>query len=242
MNVFSKSDIGRIRKSNQDCCHTGLFSNGDAWAIVCDGVGGANAGDVASATACEQISAVLQADFSDNMTDDAIKSLLISAVNKANAVVYQMAQEHSDLNGMGTTVVAAIVSQNKLHVVHAGDSRAYLLDMDSITQITKDHTLVQQLLDAGNITPHEAEIHPQKNYITRALGVENTLLLDYTNCPFAETSSALICTDGLTKFLSDNAILALSQKYKNDIFVENLVQQANEKGGSDNITVALICH
>lgn len=242
MKVFSKSDIGRIRRSNQDCCRTGLFPDSDAWAVVCDGVGGANAGDVASATACEQISAILQSDFSENMTDDAIKALLISAVNKANAVVYRMAQNNSDFNGMGTTVVAAIASQNKLHIVHAGDSRAYLIDMNTITQMTKDHTIVQQLLDAGNITPHEAEIHPQKNYITRALGVDSTLLLDYTSCSFTETSSALICTDGLTKFLSDNTILTLSQKYENDIFVENLIQQANEKGGSDNITVALICH
>ncbi len=242
MKVFSKSDIGRIRKSNQDYCRAGLFSNGDAWAVVCDGVGGANAGDVASAMACEQIAAILQENFFGNMTDDEIKDLLMTSVHKANNIVYQMAQDNLNLNGMGTTVVAAIASQDKLHVVHAGDSRAYVFDADGMTQITKDHTVVQQLLDAGDITPDEAEIHPQKNYITRALGVETILLLDYKNCSFKEKSSALICTDGLTKFLSDHAIFTLSQKYKDNIFVENLIQQANEKGGFDNITVALICH
>lgn len=242
MKVFSKCDIGRIRTSNQDCCCTGLFPNGDAWVIVCDGVGGANGGDVASATACEQISAVLQSDFSENMSDDEIRNLLMNAVSQANDKVYHMAHDNLMLNGMGTTVVVVMTSQSKLHVVHAGDSRAYLLSSDSIIQITKDHTLVQQLLDSGDITPQEAEIHPQKNYITRALGVENTLRLDYTSCSFTESSSAVICTDGLTKFLSDQAILTLSQKYKDDLFVENLIQQANEMGGSDNITVALICH
>lgn len=242
MKVFSRCDIGKVRESNQDYCRTGLFPNGDAWAVVCDGVGGANGGDIASRMACEKISEYIVSDFSENNTDEEIRELIFNAVSQANDFIYQMSVDNINLRGMCTTVVTAIVRKEKFYIVHAGDSRAYLLGPDNICQLTKDHTVIQELIDSGEITPQQAQTHPAQSYITRALGVEDNIRLDYISQPFSSDSCIVICTDGLTKFVSDSDILNFSKNYTDDTFVENLVQSANDSGGSDNITVALVCH
>ena len=145
-----------------------------AWAVVCDGMGGANGGNVASALATEEISEHLQVFYTPKHDEDFLKHLLVAAVHNANLAVYKKSKEDESLYGMGTTVVAAVVENDTLHVAHAGDSRAYLLDGE-IKQLTIDHSMVQELVNNGDITEQEARIHPQKNIITRALGVQPTI-------------------------------------------------------------------
>ena len=172
MKIVAKTDKGLVRENNQDAYAVGELPGEVAWAVVCDGMGGAAGGNIASALAVKVISEKITSAYNERMRDASIKNLLDSAIAAANIEVYDLAYSRSDLNGMGTTVVAVIVRDNIAYIAHAGDSRAYLVSKDDVKQITVDHSLVQNLVDRGEITPEEAERHPKKNLITRALGVD----------------------------------------------------------------------
>lgn len=238
--VFSKSDIGLVRKSNEDACRCGIFSHHAAWAVVCDGMGGVKGGNVASSIAVEKISETLLTGYHEGMDSEAIRSLIAMAISNANRSVHQVAGSNSSLAGMGTTVVTAIVSDAVIHVAHAGDSRAYLLSEGEIRQLTTDHSMVQEMVEKGDITAQQAKTHPQKNIITRALGVEASLRIDYSETPAPKGGRLLICTDGLTNYVDENKILELSQKLSGNEMTERLVSLAKEAGGGDNITVVVL--
>ena len=242
MRVDYNTDTGAVRDSNQDSCECGLFSQDSAWAIVCDGMGGANGGNVASAVAAKEIKEFLTSGFDENMSRENLKSLLLNAVSQANRAVYSMAQEQEELRGMGTTAVVLLATKGLLHVAHVGDSRAYLKNKDGLSQITMDHSYVQDLVNIGQITQEEARVHPQRNIITRALGGHEIVLCDYSYFDFSPGDTALACSDGLSNYVEEALLLEYMEKYDKDgkALTEHLTEYAVKSGGADNITVAVI--
>ncbi len=239
MIVSGKTDRGKVRKTNQDDFAIGNLPGGAAYAVVCDGMGGANGGNVASSTAAAIISECIVKGYSQNLDIEDIKNLLAESIKKANTAVFEMSRKDVSLYGMGTTVVACLAGNEKFAVAHAGDSRAYLVG-GGMKQLTRDHSIVQEMLENGKITAEEALVHPQKNIITRALGVEESLNIDFNVYDFANGAAVLICTDGLTNLVDDKMIETVVNETEPEECCERLVNMANENGGSDNITVVVI--
>ena len=239
MKIAAKSDIGKVRESNQDAYATGEMPDGVAWAVVCDGMGGAAGGNVASETAVKIISEQITSAYRGSMRSKSIKNLLVTAINAANISVFDLAQANSKLAGMGTTVVCALVADGVAYIAHAGDSRAYLLHTKP-EQLTRDHSVVQEMVDTGRITPDEAKVHPSKNIITRALGVLPEIRVDFCEQPMGNEDILLLCTDGLSNYLDDNEILSIFKNTDISAVPEALVEKANLNGGGDNITVVTL--
>lgn len=240
MKIVSKSDVGRVRRSNQDSYAAGELPGGVSWAVVCDGMGGANGGNIASATAVKMISETISSSYREGMGANSIRTMLQSAVYAANVSIFDMAKSVESLAGMGTTVVAAVLSGGFAHIVHAGDSRAYRIRGEEITQITKDHSIVQTMVESGQLTADEARYHPRKNVITRALGVEETLEVEYNEIELDGEDVLLICTDGLTNYLDTEDILKIIREHSFYDYPETMIAEANSNGGGDNITVVVI--
>ena len=240
MRIVAKTDKGNVRDSNQDAYAVGEFSDEVVWTVVCDGMGGAAGGNIASALAVKVISDKINASYRDNMSDASVKNMLDSALTAANIEVYDFAEAQPDLRGMGTTVVCAIVRDNQAYIAHAGDSRAYIINSGNIEQITTDHSMVQDLLSRGKITAQEAENHPNKNIITRAVGVDKSIKIDFAQIDMEDDDTLLLCTDGLSNYVSNDEILELMSDGKHYAFADRLVQKANSNGGGDNITVVIV--
>lgn len=244
MQVFGKSDIGLKRKSNQDCFYYAKVNENTLWAIVCDGMGGVNGGDVASNLAVKSIKESLSNGIWEELGEiqnSDIKKMLKNALKKANLEIFTNAQDNKDLAGMGTTAVLVAVVNDKIHVAHVGDSRAYLVRQGKINQLTIDHSMVQEMIDEGEITHEEAKMHPNKNIITRALGISKDVDVDYSMKTKKPGDAVIICTDGLTNYLDQKEILDYFKIEKGEAFVDGLISAANERGGADNITVVVLC-
>ena len=239
MYAASKTDIGRMRSTNQDVCSCGAFEDGSAWTVVCDGMGGVNGGNIASSIASETIVQCLQDAYAPGMDADAMRDMMLSAVQSANDAVIRRAEAEPDLYGMGTTAVVAIAAGGGLHIAHAGDSRAYLAPGSKLTRVTTDHSIVQELVNHGDITEEEARVHPQKNIITRVLGVEPTVEIDYQEFEILPGDCLLLCTDGLTNYVEDRELLKASAMSPKDC-CSVLVSMAKDSGGGDNITVVAV--
>lgn len=242
MKIFAKTDIGITRDSNQDSYAAGELPNKVAWAVVCDGMGGAAGGNLASSTAVNIVSERITSIYRDGMSASSIRNMFDSAIAAANISVYDMSKENSELEGMGTTIIVAIVVENTVYIAHAGDSRAYMLSNDNIVQLTKDHSVVQEMVDYGRLTPDEALVDPRKNIITRALGVESNLRVDFNIVDMNQNDILLLCTDGLTNYISNSEICELVSNCNIDEYAERLVKSANDNGGGDNITVVTISY
>ncbi len=242
MKIVAKTDKGMVRDNNQDAYAVGELPGDVAWAVVCDGMGGASGGNIASALAVKVISDKITASYNEKMRDASIKNLLDSAITAANMEVYDMAYARPELEGMGTTVVCAIIRNDVAYIAHAGDSRAYIVNDKGIEQITVDHSLVQALVNRGEITAEQAEHHPKKNLITRALGVDKRIEIDFTEVDFCDNETLLLCTDGLTNFVDQNEIFTQIQDGQYYAFADRLVKKANNNGGGDNITVVAIAN
>lgn len=240
MNVFGKTDTGRMRPNNQDAFVCGRLFTDTLYAVVCDGMGGANGGNVASAMAIRIIADRMVDTYRQGMSGGTIKNLLESAVAAANVEIYDTAMSDPDLRGMGTTVVAVIADGRDAYIAHVGDSRAYLLTGEGIEQLTRDHSIVQAMVEKGQLTEDEAKNHPRKHFITRALGVEDTVQCDYTEISIPEDGSLLLCTDGLTNMVDADDIYAVVRKNGAEQAVQQLLDAANAAGGSDNITAVLL--
>ena len=239
MIIHSKIDKGIIRHSNQDAFIAGQLSENITFAIVCDGMGGANAGNIASEIAVKTVSEYLYNSFRENLTIDEIARLLSSAIESANLQIYERATKNEALKGMGTTIVVAVTLGNEAVIFHVGDSRIYLVN-ENITQLTKDHSIVQSLIESGKISEADAKVHPRKNVITRALGVEETVIIDNDFLTLAEGDTLLLCTDGLTNFVDADAIFSTFKNNEISLVCEKLVELANLGGGGDNITVVTL--
>lgn len=237
MKIVAKTDKGQVRESNQDAYAVGELPNEVAWAVVCDGMGGANGGDIASKLAVKVISEKINASYNDKMQDSSIRNLLESAINAANIEVYDFAMSRPELVGMGTTVVCTIVRNGFAQIAHVGDSRAYIASDNELKQITTDHSYVQNLISLGEITEEEAKNHPQKNIITRAVGVDDFVEVDFSEASLTEKDTLILCTDGLSNYVSDNELLEDVSDDQYYAFADRLVKRANSQGGGDNITV-----
>ena len=236
LKTFSITDIGQKRKQNQDYVFTseiplGPLSN---LFIVADGMGGHNAGDYASKHAIERI-----VEEVENSKDSPVETLE-RAIQSANRYIRVKSRENEDMNGMGTTVVAATIADDVMYVANVGDSRLYIINTD-IKQITVDHSLVEEMVRMGGINREQAREHQDKNIITRAIGAEDELEIDFFQVQLKKGDFILLCSDGLTNMIEDEEIrmLLLGQK---DIIskAETLVAAANQNGGKYNISVVLI--
>lgn len=240
MRIYSNSDVGLKRSNNQDAYIAGEFGNGSVFAVVCDGMGGANGGHVASETAAKIISDYIVNSYSPKMNGNSIENMLRAAVDSANIEIFEKSKENPDYFGMGTTVVATVIRDNLAHIVHVGDSRAYLSTAEGLVQLTTDHSVVQNMIDSGEISEDEAKNHPKKNIITRAVGTESTVFCDYDIVIKPENNVLLICTDGLTNFVSEETIFNVLKNESEENAAKKLTDLANEAGGGDNITVVLV--
>lgn len=241
MKVYGQTDKGMVRETNQDYICFGKFSDNVPWAIVCDGMGGSSSGDVASKVAAQSIRENIEKLYKSGMHPSNLKNLLLASVNIANINVFDLANEDEKHKGMGTTVVAAILKEGVASIVNVGDSRAYIIGENEVTQLTKDHSMVQELIDQGKITKEEAETHPKKNIITRAVGALKEVDADYTEVDISPGDKLLLCTDGLTNCLSAGKIseIVFSEEDPEKI-CEKLIEAANERGGPDNISCVYI--
>lgn len=234
---YALTDIGRRRQLNQDfiyCSETPVGNLPNIF-IVADGMGGHNAGDYASVLAVETVVEEIGASFEKNPV-----KILEHAIQKANAVLRQRASENFSLSGMGTTLVAATCFGRYLEVANVGDSRLYVVG-DEITQITVDHSLVEEMVRMGGIGREEARNHPDKNIITRAVGAKDEVEIDFFNLELKTGDRVLLCSDGLTNMVDDEMILRIIKNGGNlRDRVEELVETANLNGGKDNISVIVI--
>lgn len=241
--IFSYSfvtDIGKVRENNEDLCIIIPFDEGNEFAAaVADGMGGHLFGEIASKSAIECFEKKIRDRRFKNCSK--INEYFLNICNCANKDILDFSKKYNVLTGMGTTLDAIYIKDNTVHAIHIGDSRIYSIHSDVITQITKDHSYVQELLDQGDITEEEYANHPNKNIITKALGISETPEPDILEFDLDFDGYMLICTDGLTNMLDDATILNIIN-VESDLFSKTceLVRQANEKGGTDNITIVLI--
>lgn len=247
------SDVGMVRQINEDSL--GVFElsfttqsnrSGLGLYVCADGMGGVNAGEVASALAVDEVTSYVQgalANLDSSLEDPAseVKSQLQQAVKQANSRVFETGRTNSELNGMGTTMTTALIFGQNVFVAHVGDSRCYLLNKDGIDKVSRDHSLVGRLVEIGQITPEQAAVHPQRNLIYRSLGTYQNVEVDLYQRPLKIGDWLLLCTDGLTGHVADDELqsIVLSAQDPHQA-AQRLVNLANQRGGEDNITVLLV--
>lgn len=237
MKTFSITDVGMVRQVNQDYVYTtdnpiGTLPN---LFVVADGMGGHKAGDYASKYTVE----VMKRELAQSEEKD-VEKALVSAIEKANREIIKKASEDEHLKGMGTTVVAATIVDHMMYFANVGDSRLYLINQ-GITQLTKDHSLVEEMVRLGGIKPEEAKHHPDKNIITRAIGAKADVEVDFYEHRLKRGDIILMCTDGLSNMVEDEELFHIVQGGRDIVEAgQNLVNAAKENGGTDNIGIVLI--
>lgn len=235
-----KTDIGLIRDSNQDSFVCKKLSSDTGFAVLCDGMGGHNGGKVAGQLASLAAMDYIEEYCSDFGIPENTEALLKEAVSKANGVVFSHSLKNEEYKGMGSTIVVLFVKDKIASVCHVGDSRLYLLRNSVMTQITKDHSIVQELLDRGELSESDAENHPLKNVITKAVGTPEKIEGDYMAFEFKKDDIILMCSDGLSSYVEEERISEIVNLYgATEECCDNLIALANESGGIDNITVVL---
>ncbi|MBA5850518.1 Stp1/IreP family PP2C-type Ser/Thr phosphatase [Clostridium sp. cel8] len=226
------SDVGKVRKLNEDYVSFYKGMNFTIY-VIADGMGGHNAGEVASKIAVETtISHIKSMDRLDSMED-----ALLKAISAANKKIFELSNENKKLNGMGTTITVCMVRGKNMIIGNVGDSGCYILKKDGITKVTKDHSLVQELIDEGSITEEEAAVHPNKNIITRALGTNVSVDVDIFKVDLGNVNKVLMCTDGLSNEVSLNEMYDIIMRNNNEEACRQLVELSKLKGGRDNISV-----
>lgn len=242
MKVCGKTDVGLRRHENQD---TFAVEQGEKLliAVVCDGMGGAEGGQIASSLAVETFMQEIRALLRADMTAGQLRELTSFCVAKANTAVYQRALQDPAYQGMGTTLVSAVAGERDAVICNIGDSRAYLIHNGEMTRITHDHSVVQTLVENGDITAEEARTHPNRNLITRALGPDETTLCDAFDVSFAHGDKILLCTDGLVVTATDEEICRIVCADKRaEEKLDDLIALAKAQGAPDNVTAVLIEH
>ena len=240
LKTIGETHPGRVRSMNQDVFSYQTFGDNCGFAIVCDGMGGARAGDVASKTTCDMVSAFFSRDLRADMSDAAIKAVMFSAISAANAKVYAMSRENWEYSGMGTTMVAAVLMNNDLHIISIGDSRLYVTDAKQAVQITRDHTVTQHMVEIGELTAEQALTHERRHQLTRAVGVGDTLDIDYQMVELQPEQRVLLCSDGLTNYAGEDMLAKLVKKAVQNQNTKHLIDYANNRGGSDNVTAVVM--
>ena len=242
LTIYGESDVGQVREHNEDFigwdAHLGLV-------LLADGMGGHNAGEVASELAVSSIRDALQDVLGPEMASSSVidfNDALREAIVYANDEIIRMASERLECAGMGTTIVVTLFHGDRVIIANVGDSRMYRLRDKELTQVTTDHSLVQEMLDNGYISEEEAQLSASRNLITRALGIAEQVEVDVVQDSVENGDSYLLCSDGLTDLVTNEEILQLWLLYKDDLKTgcKELVSLANEKGGKDNISVILV--
>ena len=240
MNAWGMTDIGLVRSENQDT-YSVVQESTATICVVCDGMGGASGGRLASTIAVEMYTRELSKLLLSEMSAEQLREASAYAVSIANEAVRSKAKESEDYRGMGTTLVSAVTYSEGVVVTNVGDSRAYRINQDGITRLTRDHSLVEHMVERGDITEEEARRHPNRNLITRALGLEEHTQCDGFICPLEKGDFVLLCSDGLTNMVSDDVIHETALNTKNpEAFCKKLIELALDAGANDNVTVVAL--
>ncbi|MBE6942759.1 MAG: Stp1/IreP family PP2C-type Ser/Thr phosphatase [Ruminococcaceae bacterium] len=240
MRFWGLSDLGCVRKQNEDALHIEQLNKNTLLCVVCDGMGGARSGNVASSLAADTFTQEMKRIWKGRRKNT-VEQLLFGAVNLANDTVYQQSKVSEEYTGMGTTLVAALVRGKAVNIVNVGDSRAYSISAEGIHQITVDHSVVQMMIQRGELSADRAKRYPGKNYITRAIGTEETVTCDGFIAQLQKGEYLLLCSDGLTNVVSDQEILfEVLHGGTPDTCCARLIEIARHRGAPDNVTCALI--
>lgn len=243
MIAYGSTNRGRVRPTNQDHFAVELFEQTEtALLVVCDGMGGANAGNVASRYAIECFTEEVRNELQPEMDATYVEDLLRISAQYANQSVFELSVRQPEFHGMGTTLVSALIQGECATIVNVGDSRAYLLREGKMEQLTEDHSFVQEMVRKGKLTPEQSRNHPNKNLITRAIGVDAFVDSDLFHCTMQEDDVLLLCSDGLTGMVEDTEIVRIVGEAPTlSRAADDLIAAACEGGGTDNITVVLFC-
>ena len=241
MEYWGLTATGKVRAQNQDAFRIESLDRHTVLAVVCDGMGGAKSGNIASKLAVDVFVEEVRCSYKSSMSQQQCEQLLRNAVKLANFTVYDQARQIADFAGMGTTLVAVLVSGKNATVVNVGDSRCYHITRSNIDRVTVDHSLVQMMLERGDLTPEEARVYPGKNYITRAVGTEPTVESDAFILRLERGDALLLCSDGLHNEVDDQEILyEVVHGVNNDNCCQRLQDIADMRGSPDNVTSVLI--
>ena len=241
MEYWGLSETGKVRAQNQDCFRIEELDRNTVLAAVCDGMGGAKSGNIASRLAIDVFTEEVRCSYKPSMTPEQVEQLLENAVKLANFTVYDQARQFADFEGMGTTLVAALVSGKNATIVNVGDSRCYHITHSDIRRITVDHSLVQMMVDRGELTAEEARSYPGRNYITRAVGTEPTVQSDIFAIRLDRGEALLLSSDGLHNEVDDQEILfEVVHGVNNDNCCRRLLDIADMRGSPDNVTCVLV--
>jgi len=242
MQAWGITDTGMVRSQNQDYYSILKLGRDQLLVIVCDGMGGAKSGNIASKLAVDVFTGEVQRNIRSGMKQDKIDDMLKTSLVVANKAVYEQSQLSEEYTGMGTTLVAALFQKETVTVVNVGDSRAYLFNEDGVSGITTDHSLVEMMVQRGELSREAAKYHPGKNLITRAVGTEESVDCDIFHCELCKGDCVLLCSDGLSNLMSDQEILfeVIHGVNKADC-CQRLMNIANFRGSPDNVTIALVC-
>ena len=241
MRYWGLTDPGCVRTQNQDAYQMEQLDRNTALCVVCDGMGGAKSGNIASTLAVDVFVQEVRRSWANSMSQEKINQMLYSAVKLANFTVYDQAQQFEEFDGMGTTLVAVLVHNRHVTVVHVGDSRAYRVNSEGIWQMTRDHSLVQMMVERGELSHEMAKSYPGKNFITRAIGTEAIVDCDISNLELSKGEFLVLCSDGLSNVLDDQEILfeVIHGVNKQDC-CQRLLDIAKNRGAPDNVTSVLV--
>ena len=241
MQYWGITDAGCVRQQNQDVYHLVQLGKDAVLAIVCDGMGGAKSGNVASALAAEVFVGEISRTWTNDMSQAQIDQMIQSATKLANFTVYDQGQQFEEFSGMGTTLVAAVIKGMDATIVNIGDSRAYRINDRGVQKVTVDHSLVEMMVLRGELTPEEAKHYPGKNYITRAVGTESVAELDLFHIDMERGDYLLLCSDGLSNVVDEQEMLfeVLHGENKTQC-CEQLLEIAKNRGAPDNVTCVLV--
>ena len=241
MQFWALTDPGCVRPQNQDAYQTEQLDRNTLLCVVCDGMGGAKSGNVASSLAVDVFVEEVRRVWTSGMNQNDIDQMLQSAVKLANFTVFDQAQQFPEFSGMGTTLVAMLIHHREVTIINVGDSRAYGITRYGIRQLTVDHSLVQMMVDRGELTPEQARTYPGKNYITRAVGTEAVVLSDIYHLDVERGDCLLLCTDGLSNILGDQEILfEVIHGVNKQYCCQHLLEIAKNRGAPDNVTSVLV--
>ena len=241
MQHWALTDRGCVRSQNQDTYKTAQLDKNTLLCVVCDGMGGAKSGNVASQMTAEVFVEEIQRSWMSGMSKERTSQIMQIAARLANTTVYEQSRQFEEFEGMGTTLVAALVQGRMATVVNVGDSRAYKVDRSGIRQITKDHSMAQLMVDRGELTPEMAKTYPGKNLITRAVGTESTVVTDVFQLELEKDDCLLLCSDGLSNMMDDQEILfEVVHGVNKEGCCRRLLDIAMGRGAPDNVTSVLI--
>ena len=241
MQYWGLTDPGCVREQNQDTYQMEQLDKNTLLCVICDGMGGAKSGNVASTLAADVFTQEIRQAWRSDMDQERIDQMLQGAIKLANFTVFDQAQQFEEFTGMGTTLVAVLITGKQATVVNVGDSRAYCVDKDGIRQLTTDHSLVQMMISRGELTPEQARRYPGKNLITRAIGTESHVVCDLFHKKLDRGDCLLLCTDGLSNLVDEQEILfEVAHGLEKQQCCQRLLDIAKRRGAPDNVTSVMV--